>query len=318
MKIVRQGVYTRGAGNANKACSTDRRQRHFMETFNCKMIGTFNLRINTSVHNEEIGLPCRTGLDKTVIFNYWLVKLTTINKKTFYAYMLRWEGSSMRLDNLELVSKQKIPSEFKNDILTVEIYTRWDEPRIRSWVNSLETRDRFQGHLHDNMKRSDSTYVWGLFKKLGYSGKTVLDIGCNTGFYSFRAASLGAIVTAIDKNAHSLKIARTIQEQIEMSDVQFYNTEQFKWQGLKKEDYYDYIFYLSVHHQIDPKYKNLKDTLKYLKKHCSKLCLELIVPDLTNTKTEAEINEIITSIKGKKLSRYKHRVRKYRNVYLIS
>src|SRR4051812_10308771 len=44
------------------------------------------------------------------------------------------------------------------------------------------------------------------------SGATVLDIGCNAGFYSLELARRGAMVTAIDLDPHYLRQARWASE----------------------------------------------------------------------------------------------------------
>ena len=47
------------------------------------------------------------------------------------------------------------------------------------------------------------------------SGKTVLDIGCNGGFYSFELAARGASVLAVDVDEHYLRQARWAAQQLD-------------------------------------------------------------------------------------------------------
>lgn len=50
------------------------------------------------------------------------------------------------------------------------------------------------------------------------AGQTVLDIGCNAGFYSIELARRGALVTAIDSDEHYLAQARWAVEVLDLSD----------------------------------------------------------------------------------------------------
>jgi tRNA (mo5U34)-methyltransferase len=50
------------------------------------------------------------------------------------------------------------------------------------------------------------------------SGWTVLDLGCNSGFYSVKLAQRGAHVTALDKDPHFLRQARWVIEKFELND----------------------------------------------------------------------------------------------------
>jgi len=47
------------------------------------------------------------------------------------------------------------------------------------------------------------------------TGKTVLDVGCNAGYYSFKLAERGAAVLAIDMDDHYLRQARWAAEQLD-------------------------------------------------------------------------------------------------------
>ena len=53
---------------------------------------------------------------------------------------------------------------------------------------------------------------------LDLHGQTVLDIGCNAGFYSFELARRGAMVTAIDIDPHYLEQARWAARQFGLQD----------------------------------------------------------------------------------------------------
>jgi tRNA (mo5U34)-methyltransferase len=80
-------------------------------------------------------------------------------------------------------------------------------------------------------------------------GKTVLDIGCNAGFYSIELARRGARVTAIDVDEHYLAQARwaanvfQVQERVEFSNMQVYELARLdrKW---------DIVLFLGVFYHL--------------------------------------------------------------------
>ena len=77
------------------------------------------------------------------------------------------------------------------------------------------------------------------------SGKTVLDIGCNAGFYTFELAKRGAQVTAIDLDQHYLKQARwaakelRLEHQVEFRQQQVYDLA-------KSNEQYDIVWFMGV------------------------------------------------------------------------
>ncbi|HEU5078950.1 MAG TPA: TIGR04290 family methyltransferase [Opitutaceae bacterium] len=81
------------------------------------------------------------------------------------------------------------------------------------------------------------------------SGWTVLDIGCNAGFYSIELAKRGALVTAIDKDPHFLRQARWAVEQfslgsrIEIVEAQVYDLA--SW-----DRSFDLILFLGVFYHL--------------------------------------------------------------------
>lgn len=89
----------------------------------------------------------------------------------------------------------------------------------------------------------------------GLEGKTVLDIGCNEGYFCSRALELGAIrVVGVDRSA---KVIRSAIERV--PDAEF---RQGTWWDLPDESF-DVIFFLSaLHYEERP-----KALFSYLKRH---------------------------------------------------
>jgi tRNA (mo5U34)-methyltransferase len=80
-------------------------------------------------------------------------------------------------------------------------------------------------------------------------GWTVLDIGCNAGFYTFALAQRGAQVTGVDSDAHYLTQARWaagqfgLQDQVEFRQMQVYDLA-------RTPETYDLILFMGVFYHL--------------------------------------------------------------------
>lgn len=81
------------------------------------------------------------------------------------------------------------------------------------------------------------------------SGWSILDIGCNAGFYSFELARRGARVTGIDADPHYLEQARWVSTQLELEgNVEF---RQMQIYDLAREsEIYDLILFMGVFYHL--------------------------------------------------------------------
>lgn len=76
-------------------------------------------------------------------------------------------------------------------------------------------------------------------------GKTVLDIGCNAGFYTLELARRGATVTALDVDEHYLRQARWAAELCQLSDrIRF--EHQPVYALARAEQRWDIVLFLGV------------------------------------------------------------------------
>jgi tRNA (mo5U34)-methyltransferase len=81
---------------------------------------------------------------------------------------------------------------------------------LRPWFHNLHLPDGTQtasDHFLGDYPRYKWMEIQGLLP-VRMDGWSVLDIGCNAGFYSFELARRGAKVTAVDSNGHYLRQAR--------------------------------------------------------------------------------------------------------------
>jgi len=122
---------------------------------------------------------------------------------------------------------------------------------LQPWFHNLHLPDGTQT-APDHCLGDFPAYKWReiepfLPKEL--RGWRALDIGCNAGFYSFELARRGALVTAIDLNAHYLAQARWaagiygLTEKIEFRQQQIYGLAHI-------EEVFDLVLFLGVFYHL--------------------------------------------------------------------
>ncbi|MFO7962999.1 MAG: TIGR04290 family methyltransferase [Desulfobacterales bacterium] len=81
------------------------------------------------------------------------------------------------------------------------------------------------------------------------TGWSVLDIGCNAGFYSFKLASRGAEVLGIDANPHYLRQARWASDKLDPDGrIQFEKMQVYELAG--RRDAFDLVLFLGVFYHL--------------------------------------------------------------------
>ncbi|CAN5859463.1 TIGR04290 family methyltransferase [soil metagenome] len=91
--------------------------------------------------------------------------------------------------------------------------------------------------LHDLWLQVESAFPADM------TGKTVLDIGCNAGFYSLRLHARGARVTGIDHSEHYLRQARFAAEVLE-ADIEYRQLDVYDVEQLGRS--FDYVLFMGV------------------------------------------------------------------------
>ena len=307
-EVLLTGAYEHGSGHAHEVFATAERRRLLHSTFGYSDFhGTFNF--HTSVRDADILqqlTASREAMESAANVHWWFYICDLIKgDKSVPVVLLMWMRSGRKSAKtfLELMSRERIPDEFKTGELTLRVYGKWSEDEIKEWIPTQYWFQTFPW----SPKKADSSYVWNQIQnRVEWHGKRVLDIGGHTGFFSFNAANEGAIVTLFEPDEEPLKRAQTIGRHIECADITYALRDPM--------DNYDTIMYLSVHHQPDPKYDQLKGKLVELKSRCKDLLLELIVPPLEGDMTAEQIDEIVGVAP---LAEYKHKVRKIRRIYHV-
>lgn len=80
------------------------------------------------------------------------------------------------------------------------------------------------------------------------SGWTVLDIGCNAGFYSLELAKRGAIVTGIDVDEHYLKQANWVLSEFNVENVIYKKMQVYDLAYLEQK--FDLILFMGVFYHL--------------------------------------------------------------------
>ena len=100
--------------------------------------------------------------------------------------------------------------------------------RLRELVSSLDPqhvyRTIYDEHLHPVIDGVQALDPVGLadFSKMDFSGKTVVDLGCNFGFFSFQARRMGAAhVLGVDREPGVLEGAAMLRDIFGLDHVDF-------------------------------------------------------------------------------------------------
>lgn len=286
------GRYVTGINRAHKCCSPHRK------LFGCEMYGTFNIYV------PELRILERSPSISTEKANYYFVELQKDRNK-YYGWAVRDHVSHQRGNVLEIVTKKLLPDSLKLGTIEVTILEKWSDRQIQDWAKHQYW---FQGFSFSPVKKADSNFLWDKINIVKWSNRSVLDIGCHYGFFSFKASEAGANVVGFDTNNKSLGMGKIIRDSIFHQDVTFVNVD--------PKTKVDIILYLSVHHQPDPSYKTLEKKIEELKSRAKEhLFVELIMPPLFPKKSKMSEVEIDKIVGGTILATYRHNVRGIRRIY---
>ena len=293
------GRYTTGDGAAHQYVEAHDR------VFGCRMVGTFNVDMPTDFDIREYQ-PVINVRNRQW---YWLVRLTEPDGLIRHGWATRWKGSDQSPYRMEILTKAPLPDSFKGG-LRVKVCRKWSTGKAREWADGQYW---FQSWPWTPQQKAPCNMLWKALDCVEWGGRSVLDIGCNAGYYAFQAAKMGARCFGFDPSAETIEQARVINEHIECQDVQFDTAD-------PGHDA-DIILYLSVHHQRDSDYSRLAETLDGLRKRTHKhLFVELIIPPsygeypVNGKHTEADLDAIVS---GTPILRYPSPIRGTRKLWRI-
>jgi len=296
--------YTTGRGHAHEVGKTDGLIDSFFRNFGCKMFGTFNVRLIDKSKASYFKKIRPSKIDGTDWF--WFTRISK-GGRDYFGWVKRSHDHTSGVGLLEIITKEPIPEDFREGELEIELAEYWNENQIREWAKDIYWWQTFD---FSPTKRAQSKFLWDTMNIVDWSGCSVLDIGCHYGYHSFQASKHGARVVGFDKGLAGVKTAKIIRDRVMHEDVNFVVED--------PGGEFDIILYLSVHHQIDPNYCNLRNKIDEYKLRAKKyLFVELIVPPHFPSDKSMTEEEIDTIVGGRILARYAHKVRGTRKVYWI-
>lgn len=123
--------------------------------------------------------------------------------------------------------------------------------KLRPWFHNIHLPDGTQTNP-DHFLGDFPAFKWEELKSelpKNLNGKTVLDIGCNAGFYSIELAKRGARVTAVDLDPHYLKQAQWAAKQWKLADkIEFRQWQIYDLARLNRK--YDIIWFMGVFYHL--------------------------------------------------------------------
>jgi tRNA (mo5U34)-methyltransferase len=135
----------------------------------------------------------------------------------------------------------------QSQLLSPKTETESAIARMGPWFHNLHLPDGTQT-APDHPLGDFPSFKWQQLKDLipaDLEGWQILDIGCNSGFYSYELAKRGATVTAIDMDEHYLRQARWAAKQYGLE-----SKITFKQMGLydlaRCEETYDLVWFMGV------------------------------------------------------------------------
>jgi len=119
--------------------------------------------------------------------------------------------------------------------------------QLAPWFHNLHLPDGIQT-CPNHVLGDFPSFKWARlapFFDADLRGKTVLDIGCNAGFYSIELARRGALVTALDVSEHYLRQARWAANIFDLNDrIQFERKQVYALAGTRER--WDIVLFLGV------------------------------------------------------------------------
>lgn len=126
-----------------------------------------------------------------------------------------------------------------------------DIEALEPWFHNLHLPDGRQT-APNHFLGDFPTYKWqelSPFLPSDVTGWSVLDVGCNAGFYSIELARRGAQVTAIDMNEHYLRQAHWAAEQFGVApSIRFQRMQVYELSHLDKA--FDLVLFLGVFYHL--------------------------------------------------------------------
>jgi len=164
--------------------------------------------------------------------------------------------------------KGKITLFFYSLTLALNYYLARFLGRNLSRVNSSSNYQPLPWIGINNSRRTQGTIErWDKMDQYLISNSSVLDIGCDVGYFVFKSAEKGCLAWGVDDNIFSNLIANYAKNKIKLSNSQFF-LQRIDDKNVNLLPRFDYIIFLSVFHHWCKEYgfdgasKMLSDLIK--------------------------------------------------------
>jgi 2-polyprenyl-3-methyl-5-hydroxy-6-metoxy-1,4-benzoquinol methylase len=120
-------------------------------------------------------------------------------------------------------------------------------------VCGLDTRERTGNYWSDNYPSNLYEFVYPMIKDEVISGKVVLDIGCNAGYFSFKFEKLGGLVWGIDIEQTCSNMKHNCIDQANFLNKCFGSSvifEKKNFFNVNHSGFYDFILFMGVLYHI--------------------------------------------------------------------
>lgn len=233
---------------------------------------------------ESFAFPIMEAVMKHIVkaTNFFIIEGYYFNKHKAYRKAL--EESCDRITNIECIHDRTNNSRYciLNDEILISLTRFEDITNVRKPVSKYQSFS--ESEIGDSPSHAKLKLL-GIPEDL--RGKTVLDIGCNEGFYCFECEKRGARVIGIEKNKIWYSLA--LERRNEFSSfVNFINRD---WNDIEKLNYkFDLILFLSGFHYLRNEQQEILSKIYEKMNTGGLLILEL---GLTHEKTgEFHIQEV--------------------------
>ena len=174
----------------------------------------------------------------------------------------------------------------------MELNSQTDRADVIQWINSQDWYQRIQlpGGL-ETPGKIDSKQRLQFLDDAIFEGQSVLDVGCNSGFYSFWAKEKGADrVVGIDLDEQRLYQARALSA-IQAYDIEFYNQ---KLDGARELGQFDIVLCFAVLTEIPDLLGSLNEIAQLTRKRAY-VELELARPLLYASRSRYWVKSLFMS-----------------------
>ncbi|RLB77186.1 MAG: hypothetical protein DRH24_16655 [Deltaproteobacteria bacterium] len=101
--------------------------------------------------------------------------------------------------------------------------------------------------LHNSRRSKGTVQRWKAMEKVMKLNGSVLDIGCDVGYFVFKSAERGALAWGVDENIYAIHTANYAKNKIKSENSQFF-LQRIDDKNINLLPEFDYIIFLSVFH----------------------------------------------------------------------